>query len=149
MEQFVEVLLPLNLPKCLTYKIPEEWHNYVFLYQRIIVRVRQKLYTGIILKIHNEVPLGYQAQEIENLLDQTPIINDKQLQLWQWISNYYLCNLGEVYNAALPATLLLSGEQFIGLVPNCECINLNPKEQLIIDLLATKSEIAEIGRAHV
>ena len=64
-----------------------------------------KTYVGVISDIHNKAPEGYQTKDILQVLDVSPILLDSQLKLWQWIADYYMSPLGEVYKAALPSGL--------------------------------------------
>ena len=66
---------------------------------------RNKTYVGIISHIHNLSPEGYQTKDILQVMDFSPILLDSQLKLWQWISDYYMSPIGEVYKAALPSGL--------------------------------------------
>ena len=66
---------------------------------------RSKTYLGIVARIHDVKPEGYQVKPITQVMDQEPIVTEQQLKLWQWISDYYLSPIGEVYKAALPAGL--------------------------------------------
>ncbi len=114
---FCEVLLPLPLPKTFTYRIPADWADVVQPLLRVIVRFQKsKLYTGIIVSIHKNAPLTYQANYLEAILETTPIITAQQLVLWEWISNYYWCTLGEVMEHALLSSLKLHGEKQVSLL---------------------------------
>ena len=66
---------------------------------------RSKTYLGIVARVHDVKPEGYQVKPITQVMDQEPIVTEQQLKLWQWISDYYLSPIGEVYKAALPAGL--------------------------------------------
>ena len=73
---------------------------------RVLVPLgRNKTYVGIIARIHQQKPEGYQTKDILQLLDVSPILLDSQLRLWQWIADYYMSPIGEVYKAALPSGL--------------------------------------------
>lgn len=64
---------------------------------------------GIVLRAHTEpIPAQWQTKirPITKIIDTTPIVTDTQLYLWQWMSQYYMCTLGEVMTAALPGGLL-------------------------------------------
>ena len=74
---------------------------------------KSKMYTGLVLNIHTNAPTLYEAKEIHQILDKIPLVNDKQLQHWQWIANYYMCSLGDVYRASLPSAFLLESETII------------------------------------
>ena len=66
---------------------------------------RNKTYVGIIASIHHTAPEGYQTKDILQVLDVSPILLDSQLKLWNWIAEYYMSPIGEVYKAALPSGL--------------------------------------------
>ena len=92
---------------------------------RVLVPLgRNKTYVGIISEIHDMKPEGYQTKDILQVLDSFPILLDTQLRLWQWIADYYLSPIGEVYKAALPAGLKAED----GYRPRTETyIDLSPK----------------------
>ncbi len=114
MAYFVDVLLPLPLKNTFTYSINEEEARFLQLGMRLSVPFgKNKLVTGIALKIHETAPLIYEAKEIDNIIDDTPLILKSQLQFWHWIANYYMSHLGEVFKTALPSILLLQGETII------------------------------------
>ena len=73
---------------------------------RVLVPLgRNKTYVGIIASIHHQAPEGYQTKDILQVLDVSPILLDSQLKLWNWIAEYYMSPIGEVYKAALPSAL--------------------------------------------
>ena len=74
---------------------------------------KTKMYTGLVFNIHQTAPVLYEAKEINQILDEKPIVNERQLKHWQWIANYYLCSLGDVYRASLPSAFLLESETII------------------------------------
>ena len=103
---FADVILPLPLDGTFTYSIPQKWHDSVKAGQRVLVPFgRNKQYVGIVEKLHDNKPQGYQVKDILQLIDAEPILLPSQLALWQWISTYYMSPIGEVYKAALPAGL--------------------------------------------
>ena len=74
-----------------------------------MVPLMRKKIEGIVLREHTEpIPPEWIAKirPIETIIDTTPIVSAEQLSLWQWMSDYYMCTLGEVMNAAMPAGLL-------------------------------------------
>lgn len=96
----------MPLDGCFTYAIPEQWRLSVKVGQRVLVNFgRNKQYVGIIAKLHDTKPQGYDVKDILQLMDDEPILLPSQLALWQWISTYYMSPIGEVYKAALPAGL--------------------------------------------
>jgi primosomal protein N' (replication factor Y) len=103
---FVDVILPLPLDGVFTYLVPLQLENMVKLGARVLVPFgRNKTYVGVISKIHNQSPEGYQTKDILQVMDSSPILLETQLKLWQWISDYYMSPIGEVYKAALPSGL--------------------------------------------
>ena len=125
--------MPIPLQKLFTYKITEA--EAVFLRKGMRVAVefgKSKIYTALVFKIHNEAPIGYEAKEIHQILDESPIVNELQLKHWEWISAYYMCSLGEVYRAALPSAFLLESETEIELVQNFSDEELLSDEEFLI-----------------
>ena len=103
---FVDVILPLPLDGVFTYSVPASMEGQVQRGFRVLVPLgRNKTYVGVISDIHNKAPEGYQTKDILQLLDVSPVLLDSQLKLWQWIADYYMSPLGEVYKAALPSGL--------------------------------------------
>ena len=103
---FVDVILPLPLDGVFTYSVPPSLEGQVQTGLRVLVPFgRNKTYVGAISRLHQQAPEGYQVKDILQVLDVSPILLDSQLRLWQWISDYYMSPIGEVYKAALPAGL--------------------------------------------
>jgi primosomal protein N' (replication factor Y) len=115
---FAEVLLPVPIPKLFTYRIPAHLNEDIRTGQRVIVQFGdRKVLTGVIVKIQNSSPKDYEVKSILELLDNLPVVNELQLNLFQWIANYYMCTPGEVMNAALPSGLKLSSESMVQIHP--------------------------------
>lgn len=110
-QSFAEVVLPLALPQNqYTYGLSTEQELIAQPGQRVIVALgKRKLYTGVILFVHQKTP-PYNVKLVEEILDESPIISAQQITLWHWLANYYLCSLGEVMNAALPAGLKIQSQ---------------------------------------
>ncbi len=141
---FVEVILPLAISKTYTYRVPFDMDKHIEIGKRVVVQFgKSKIYTAIIYKISETPPALYEAKYILDVLDEEPIVNHFQLSLWKWISGYYLCHLGEVMQAALPAALKLASETRITLNHSAEFdkSNLSDKEFLILDALELQSEL--------
>ena len=103
---FVDVILPLPLDGVFTYSVPASMEGQVQRGFRVLVPLgRNKTYVGVISDIHNKAPEGYQTKDILQVLDVSPVLLGSQLKLWQWIADYYMSPLGEVYKAALPSGL--------------------------------------------
>lgn len=74
---------------------------------------KSKIYTGLVIGMHHDEPQLYQAKEIHQILDETPIATEIQIAHWQWIAAYYMCAIGDVYRSAVPSALLLESETVI------------------------------------
>jgi primosomal protein N' (replication factor Y) len=74
---------------------------------------KSKIYTALVLEIHNDAPQVYEAKDIHQILDDTPIVTTQQLQHWHWMSKYYMCTLGDVMRAALPSSFILESETIV------------------------------------
>jgi primosomal protein N' (replication factor Y) len=142
---FVEVILPLAIAKNYTYRVPFELNNSVEIGKRVVVQFgKSKLYTAIIYSVSDQAPEKYEAKYLIDILDDRPVVNEKQLSFWKWLGEYYLCTIGEVMNAALPAALKLASETKIVLNKEFEYDKavLNDKEYLIIDALEIQPELS-------
>ncbi len=143
-EIFVNVLLPLAVPKPFTYLVPDEFRDLIAFGIRVEVQIgKNKLYAGIIVEVHNNQPAGYKVKPIISIIDKSPIITLKQWELWKWMAEYYCCNPGEVMNAALPAHLKLSSETQFILNPifSDKLPDLSDKEYLIAEALQVRNAI--------
>lgn len=110
---FVEVILPLPLPKLYTYRINEDEAHFLQTGMRVAVSFgKSKVYTALVHKVHTNEPT-YETKDIEYILDETPIVTPEQITHWQWIADYYMCTLGEVIKSALPSAFLLESETII------------------------------------
>ena len=106
---FADVILPVPVPRLFTYRVPREFAGLVKIGARVIVQFgKTKVLTAVVGKIHTKPPEKYQAKYILDLLDEYPLVTPQQLELFHWISGYYLCCIGEVLNIALPAGLKIS-----------------------------------------
>lgn len=109
--KYVDVILPLPLPGMFTYSVPEGMEGSVVFGKRVLVPLgKSKKYIAMVVKVHQEKPF-FKVKPIEQVLDATPTLLDRQYRLWSWISNYYMSPLGDVYNAAMPAGMK-SAEKF-------------------------------------
>ncbi|MGC1203883.1 MAG: primosomal protein N' [Flavobacteriaceae bacterium] len=114
MQYFIDVIIPVPLNKLYTYSITASEFDFLKPGMRVAVPFgKSKVYSGIVFKVHNNAPTAYEAKDIQQILDETPIVNEKQLQLWQWIAKYYMCTLGDVMRAALPSGFILESETVI------------------------------------
>jgi len=141
---FVEVILPLAISKTYTYRVPTALNTNVAVGKRVIVQFgKNKVYSAIIYQVTHKAPDRYEAKYILDVLDEQPVVDRAQLRLWEWISSYYLCTLGEVMQAALPAALKLASETRViaAAVDSVDRSTLNDKEFLILDALEISPEL--------
>ncbi|MGB1283499.1 MAG: replication restart helicase PriA, partial [Polaribacter sp.] len=111
---FIDVILPIPIKKTFTYSVNEEEANFLQKGMRVAVSFgKTKIYTGLVFTIHQNAPTLYEAKEIHQILDEQPLVNELQLQHWQWIASYYMCALGDVYRASLPSAFLLESETIV------------------------------------
>ena len=111
---------------------------------RVLVSFRgKKIYTGIVTEIHDRKPENFVPKEILNILDDSQILPEEQIAFWQWISEYYLCNLGEIYRFAFPSSLKLESETYLKLKPNItvDFQNLDVNEMYLIQALEVRQLI--------
>ena len=153
---YADVILPLALDRPYTYAVEKQ--DFLFLKPGFRVAVsfgKSKVYTGVVIKLHNLQPQRYTPKFIEFILEDSPSISKRQLELWQWISEYYHCKLGEVMRAAFPATFLLESETVIVKKEfEDDKSTITDEEYLVYEALESKSltinEIIEIiGRKSV
>ena len=151
MPQFAEALLPLSIPGTYTYRIPPHLSPQVG--SRVLVPFgRKKIYTAIVVMLHDRAPQGYEVKEVMSVLDQQPIVRHPQLKFWEWIANYYLCSMGEVYKAALPSGLKVESETYSTVNPDFEEEtpgSLSDREKVVLDFTAQRGrvQITELSTA--
>lgn len=115
MADYAEVILPLAVLGTFTYLVPEEMQCDISRGSRVYVPFGpRKFYTGIVADLHTNTP-KFKVKPIASLLDGTSILRHPQLKFWQWIADYYLCTLGEVYRAAVPTGLKVESETNLSL----------------------------------
>jgi primosomal protein N' (replication factor Y) (superfamily II helicase) len=138
---FADVILPLPFDYRFTYQVPAAFQMRIKTGIRVIVQFGQrKFFSALVYKLHQERPVGdFEIKDIEAILDDEPIIGEKQIQLWEWIASYYCCTLGEVFKAALPSGLKLESQTKISLNPDAIFPEgLNDKENAVVLLLESR-----------
>jgi len=141
---FVEVILPLAISRNYTYRVPFELNDAIAIGKRVVVQFgKSKLYTAVVSVITEHAPEKYEAKYIIDILDERPVVTQRQLQFWQWLAEYYMCNEGEVMNAALPSALKLASETKVMLNKDFayDKASLNDKEYLITEALDIQPEL--------
>ncbi len=141
---FVSVIIPLALPIEYTYSVPTKWHNNIQIGSRVEIPLKRKLYSGIVCKLGSEIDSDKKPKEIICVLDDNPILSQKQLDLWKWIAKYYCCTLGEVMHAALPSGFKLESATKVLINDSFEhdYTSLSDEEYLVAEALTLREELS-------
>ena len=100
---FVDVILPVPLEGLFTYGLPEQWAAQVTMGVRVLVPLgKSKHYIAMAVRVHQTEP-QVKWKNIEQVLDDKPVLRQEQMRLWQWISDYYMSPIGDVFKAAMPS----------------------------------------------
>lgn len=109
-EKFAEIILPLPLYDRFTYRIPDDLIGKVKPGVRVLVQFgKRKNYSALVLALTHTAPEGFEIKPIISVLDDNAVIHPVNLELWNWMSDYYMSPFGEVMNAAMPSALKLQG----------------------------------------
>ncbi len=139
---YAEVILPVPVPGTFTYAIPEQIQDLVATGIRVLVPFGTRKYSGIVYRLVEEPPGNIVIRSIESLLETFPVVNSRQIKFWEWLSDYYLCHLGEVYNAALPSGLKLESETWIRIQREfLHSDHLTEEEEIIFNTVKSCREI--------
>ena len=110
---YVDVILPVPIEKPYTYAVPMDMAELVDVGIRVEVQFgKSKRYAALITSVDTQAP-SYKTKQIIDIIDQSPLVDERQLQFWSWLARYYCCSIGEVMQAALPASYKLSSETII------------------------------------
>ncbi|MCD4698686.1 MAG: primosomal protein N', partial [Bacteroidales bacterium] len=127
-----------------TYRVPWDLNESIEKWKRVVVQFgKKKVYTAIVVNIHQNPPQNFQVEYILSIIDAKPVMNKLQFQFWQWISSYYMCEPGEVMNAAIPSALKLASETQIRLNPDFDRnFDILPeKEYLVAEALDIQKKL--------
>ncbi|MFH6944886.1 primosomal protein N' [Flavobacterium sp. FlaQc-50] len=141
---FIEVILPLSLAKTFTYRVSEAEFHFIKKGMRVAVPFgKSKVYTALVLDVHENAPTLYEAKEIHQILDEKPIATETQIKHWLWVADYYMCGIGDVYRGAFPGGLLLESETIIShkAAVSVNQNELSDEEFLIYEALQQQSSL--------
>ena len=141
---FIDVILPIPLKQTFTYNVNKDEAYFLKPGMRVAVPFgKSKIYTAIVYGVHQNDPIGYEAKSIDQILDEEPIITAQQLKHWEWLSEYYMCTLGQVIRAALPSAFLLESETIISLNKEVEIdeSSFNDDEFVVYEALLNQSSL--------
>ena len=145
MKTFVDVILPLPFDRYFTYSLSLADEAKVVIGSRVVVPFgASKSYTAVVAKIHNETPKNFKIKSVTAVLDQSSIVLPYQLDFWQWIADYYLCTVGDVFKAALPSGLKVESETIVELNESYQPADgsLSEAERKILGLLGDVKHIS-------
>jgi len=120
MKEIVEVAVGLPVSKTFHYRIPEKMRDSLKIGMRVLVPFKGRKVTGFAIDFHDFPPKGIEEKlrEIENILDEAPLIDLQMLRFYRWIADYYIYPLGEVIKTGLPPGLHLKSELILSLTQN-------------------------------
>jgi primosomal protein N' (replication factor Y) (superfamily II helicase) len=140
---YAEIIIPLALPKNYTWQVPDPFLEGLRPGCRVEVSLKNKKYAGIVKRLLSEKPEAFDPRPIESVLDAEPLIYKEQLELWEWIAQYYMCSEGEVMAASLPAHFKLSSESTLVYNESFgdDFSSLDHDEYLVAEALLLKREL--------
>lgn len=151
----VNVILALHLPSTYTYRVPEKLVDKMRIGQRVVVQLRKKIYSAIVVEIiddwkptttNNTTSCSprMELKYVLDIIDKQPIVTDKQIKIFNWIANYYIAYIGDVLTAALPASLRLKSETIVTISPyfNSDISSLNKQELEVFNFVVSKDKIS-------
>jgi len=140
---YAEIIIPLALPKNYTWAVPAQYQQAIQPGVRAEVELKNKRYAGVVKKVFADKPAAFNPKPILNILDSEPVVHRHQLELWQWIANYYMCSEGEVMQAAIPSNLKLSSETIIAWNEERgeDFTDLDDEEYIVAEALSIKKEL--------
>ena len=133
---YVDVILPLPLEGTFTYSLPTTLADKVGLGVRVLVPLgKSKTYTAMAVRVHDNKP-EFETRDILQVIDSDPVLLERQLKLWQWISTYYMSAIGDVFKAALPAGLKAE-ENYRPKTVRCVTLPANMRSEQTLHLAIT------------
>jgi primosomal protein N' (replication factor Y) (superfamily II helicase) len=114
---FCNVALPVPLRTTFTYVVPDGLRGTVQPGSRVLVPFRKKSMVGVVVEMADQPPTKAKLREINKVMEFAPALTPKLIELAQWIANYYLAPIGEVFRAMLPPITELNVRREIVLMP--------------------------------
>jgi primosomal protein N' (replication factor Y) len=149
---YLDLLLPLPLAGTFTYTVNEEKAVDIKPGVRVTVQFgKSKIYTAVVLRVHNNKPIEYEVKEILSVLDVESVVLEAQIRLWEWISEYYMCTKGEVFKAALPSRLKLETKSRAKTVADLRSpllSNLNASQQQALMEIRSAFGVSDVSLLH-
>lgn len=150
---YVDVLLPLHLPGTFTYRVPRELNDEVAVGKRVVVQFgskSDKMYSALVRRIHTTAP-KWRSKYVLSVLDEEPVVTERQMEFWEWMARYYMCHPGDVMAVAMPAGMKLASESALSIHPDFdgELSRLSKYELHVVNLLSEHPvmRVTDISRA--
>lgn len=141
---YAQVILPLAVEGMFTYRVPEAFQDRITPGSRVLVSFgKKRMYSAIVYALHHDPPEAFKPKNILDLLDDIPMVGVEQIQLWDWMSSYYMCTPGEVMRAALPSGLRPESESKVRLNQHYEDEGvLDSYERLLLEVVKDRGEVS-------
>jgi primosomal protein N' (replication factor Y) len=140
---YARVILPLAVEGSYTYSVPDVFAGLIAPGSRVLVSFgKKRIYTAIVHEIQALAQVDFTPKPLLDVLDQDPLVGEKQLQLWDWMSDYYMCTPGEVMRAALPSGLRPESESRARInVSWVDQGDLDSYERLLLEVIKDQGEV--------
>ena len=139
----VEVVIPIPLSQTFDYMVSKLEFENIKKGSRVIVSFgHKKLYTAIVVKKFINKQYDFNLKDIEFIVDDSPCLSTEQIDVFRWISEYYLCPIGKVYETALPKIFLVKSETIIKLSNEKNNLETSDQAKLILNDIKNSVEIA-------
>ena len=112
---YCNVALPVPLRTLFTYSIPDHLRESVHPGTRVQVPFRKKSLIGVVIELTTNAPQDTKIRDITKSIDNLPSLTPKLIELGQWIANYYLAPVGEVFRAMLPPPIEIRTQRLIAI----------------------------------
>lgn len=143
---YAGVIVPKPLDSVFTYSVPPEMHDTLKVGSRVLVQFGARhYYTGIVSSLSPVRPQIPELKPVSQLLDAEPVVRHPQLRFWEWMAQYYLCTIGEVMNAAIPAGLKLESESIVSAIADPEPDEIaacTPTELRVLQEISEKGSVS-------
>ncbi len=137
---FAEVVFPLPFRNSFTYSIPKVFEENTKIGVRVVAPFGKRTLTGFVVNVKSKTSIKEKIKSIRDVLDTQPIFNKESLKFYEWISDYYLCSLGEALKNSVPYGLEVESKKTI--ISDKEfCSELLLKEK---NLKSTRAKILQI-----
>jgi primosomal protein N' (replication factor Y) (superfamily II helicase) len=101
---FAEVVFPLPFRNSFTYIVPKSLSRHIQPRVRVIAPFGKRILTGFVITTRTEYGGDdkKKLKELIDLLDDKPVISEASLNFYKWLSDYYICSLGEAIKLSAP-----------------------------------------------